>query len=101
MQYDTGKQNLDKQIEDNDKEIIDTRGQLSNFNTNITEIENKIPRTSGLVSKPVLTQRLQKLEIKKLDTNCLIKKTDQKTKITRIESKMLDVSDLITKTFRC
>lgn len=87
MQYDTGKQNLDKQIEDNDKEIIDTRGQLSNFNTNITEIENKIPRTSGLVSKPVLTQRLQKLEIKNLILIVWLKRLIKKQKLQELKVK--------------
>lgn len=87
MQYDTGKQNLDKQIEDNDKEIIDTRGQLSNFNTNITEIENKIPRTSGLVSKPVLTQRLQKLEIKNLILIVWLKRVIKKQKLQELKVK--------------
>ena len=87
MQYDTGKQNLDKQIEDNDKEIIDTRGQLSNFNTNITEIEIKIPRTSGLVSKPVLTQRLQKLEIKNLILIVWLKRLIKKQKLQELKVK--------------
>ena len=87
MQYDTGKQNLDKQTEDNDKEIIDTRGQLSNFNTNITEIQNKIPRTSGLVSKPVLTQRLQKLEIKNLILIVWLKRLIKKQKLQELKVK--------------
>lgn len=87
MQYDTGKQNLDKQIEDNDKEIIDTRGQLSNFNTNITEIENKIPRTSDLVSKPVSTQRLQKLEIKNLILIVWLKRVIKKQKLQELKVK--------------
>ena len=87
MQYDTGKQNLDKQIEDNDKKIIDTRGQLSNFNTNITKIENKIPRTSGLVSKPVLTQRLQKLEIKNLILIVWLKRLIKKQKLQELKVK--------------
>ena len=69
------------------KEIIDTRGQLSNFNTNITEIENKIPRTSDLVSKPVSTQRLQKLEIKNLILIVWLKRVIKKQKLQELKVK--------------
>ena len=47
----------------------------TNFNTKLTELENKIPNTSGLV-----------------------KKTDYNSKITEIENKIPDISDLATKT---
>ena len=47
----------------------------SDYNTEITEIESKIPDTSGLV-----------------------KKTDYNTKITEIEGKIPDISNLATKT---
>ena len=47
----------------------------SKYNTNKTELENKIPDTSGLV-----------------------KKTDYNTKITEIEGKIPDISNLTTKT---
>ena len=56
---------------------IDTGGFVlkSKYQTDKTEIENKIPDTSGLV-----------------------KKTDYNTKITEIEGKIPDVSNLATKT---
>ena len=44
------------------------------YNTNKTELENKIPGTSGLV-----------------------KKTNYNTKITELENKILDISNLATK----
>ena len=45
------------------------------YNTDKTELENKIPDTSGLV-----------------------KKTNYNTKITELENKILDISNLATKT---
>ena len=47
----------------------------TNYNTKITELENKIPDTSGLV-----------------------KKTNYNTKITELENKTPDTSNLATKT---
>ena len=47
----------------------------TNYNTEVIELENKIPNTSGLV-----------------------KKTDHNTKITEIENKIPDISGLATKT---
>ena len=47
----------------------------TNYNTKITELDNKIPDTSNLV-----------------------KKTDYNTKITEIEGKIPDISNLATKT---
>ena len=56
---------------------IDTSGFVlkTKYDTDKSELENKIPDTSGLV-----------------------KKTDYNTKITDIESKIPDVSNLVTKT---
>ena len=56
---------------------IDTSGFMlkTNYNTKITELENKIPDTSNLV-----------------------KKTDYNTKITELENKISDISNLATKT---
>ena len=56
---------------------IDTSGLVkkTDYNTKISEIEDKIPDTSGLV-----------------------KKTDYNTKITEIENKISDISGLATKT---
>ena len=47
----------------------------TNYNTKITELENKIPDTSNLV-----------------------KKTDYNTKITELENKIPNISNLATKT---
>ena len=47
----------------------------SNYNTDKTELQNKIPDTSGLV-----------------------KKTNYNTKITELENKIPDISNLATKT---
>ena len=47
----------------------------TNYNTKITELENKIPDTSGLV-----------------------KKTNYNTKITELENKIPDISNFGTKT---
>ena len=56
---------------------IDTRGLLlkTMYDTDKSELENKIPDTSGLV-----------------------KKTDYSTKITEIERKIHDISNLVAKT---
>ena len=55
---------------------LNTINQLkTNYNTKITELENKISNTSNLV-----------------------KKTDYNTKITDLENKIPDISDLATKT---
>ena len=56
---------------------IDTSDYVlkTNFNTKFTELENKIPHTSGLV-----------------------KNTDYNSKITEIENKIPDISGLATKT---
>ena len=47
----------------------------TNYNTKITELENKIPDTSGLVKKP-----------------------NYNTKTTELENKIPDISNLATKT---
>ena len=71
-----------KAVYDKDKLVakvdnIDTSGLVkkTDYNTKISEIEDKIPDTSGLV-----------------------KKTDYNTKITEIEGKIPDISGLATKT---
>ena len=57
---------------------IDTSGLVkkTDYNTKITEIEDKIP-----------------------DSSSFIKKTDYNTKITEMEDKIPDISGLATKTF--
>ena len=66
----------------------------TDYNTKITEIENKIPDTSNLATKTALTS----VENKIPDTSNLVKKTDYNTKITEIESKIPNISNLVTKT---
>ena len=63
-------------------------------NTKITEIENKIPDTSGLATKSALTT----VENKISDSSGLVKKTDYNTKITDLENRIPDISNLATKT---
>ena len=66
----------------------------ADYNTKITEIENKIPDTSNLATKAALTTVKNKIP----DTSSLVKKTDYNTKIPEIEGKIPDISNLATKT---
>ena len=66
----------------------------TDYNAKITEIENKIPDISNLVTKNALNT----VENKIPDTSGLVKKTDYNTKITEIENKIPDISNLATKT---
>ena len=56
----------------------------TDYNTKITEIEGKIPDISGLATKTALTT----VENKIPSINGLVKKTDYNTKITDIENKL-------------
>ena len=56
----------------------------TNYNTKITEIENKIPDISNLATKTALTT----VENKIPDVSSLVKKTDYNAKITEIENKL-------------
>ena len=56
----------------------------TNYNTKITELENKTPDISNLTTKTALTI----VEDKIPNTNNLVKKTDYDTKITSIENKL-------------
>ena len=58
----------------------------TNFNTKISELENKIPDISNLTTKTALTIFENKIP----STSNLIKKTDYDTKITEIEKKLTD-----------
>ena len=58
----------------------------TNYNTKIAELENKIPDTSNLATKTVLTT----VENKIPSISNLVKKTDYDTKITEIEKKLTD-----------
>ena len=71
---------------------IDTSGFMlkTNYNTDKTELENKIPGVSNLVKKTKLTE----LENKFLDISNLV----TKTALTAVEKKIPDVSNLVQKT---
>ena len=57
---------------------------MADYNTKITEIENKIPDVNSLATKTALTA----VENKITDVSGLVKKTDYNTKITEIEKKL-------------
>ena len=56
----------------------------TNYNTKITELENKIPDISNLATKTALTA----IENKIPSVSNLVKKTDYNTKVTEIENKL-------------
>ena len=56
----------------------------TNYNTEITELENKIPDISNLATKTALTA----IENKIPSVSNLVKKTDYNTKVTEIENKL-------------
>ena len=56
----------------------------TDYNTKITELENKILDVRSLATNTALTT----VENKILDVNNLVKKTDYNTKITEIENKL-------------
>ena len=66
----------------------------TNHNTKITELENKIPDTSGLVKKTNYNTKITELENKIPDISNLA----TKTALTAIENKIPSVSDLVKKT---
>ena len=66
----------------------------TDYNSKITEIENKIPDSSSLATKTALNP----LENKIPDTSGLVKKNNYNAKTTEIEGKISDVTNLATKT---
>ena len=68
------------------------------YDTDKSELENKIPDISGLVKKTDYNTKITEIEDKIPDTSGLVKKTDYNTKITEIEGKIPDISNLATKT---
>ena len=60
--------------------------KITDYNTKITELENKIPDISNLATKTALTA----VENKIPSISNLVKKTDYDTKITEIEKKLTD-----------
>ena len=83
--YDTDKSELENKIPD-------TSGLVKNtdYNTKITEIESKIPDTSNLATKTALTS----IENEIPDVSGLATKTE----LTAVENKIPDISNLATKT---
>ena len=61
--------------------------------TKISEVENKIPDTSGLVTITVVNTKIGKIENKITDINGLVKKTDYDPKILDTEEKYFTTSD--------
>ena len=78
------KYNTDKTELEN--KIPDTSGLVkkANYNTKITELENKIPDINNLATKTALTT----LENKIPSVGNLVKKTDYNTKVKEIENKL-------------
>ena len=60
--------------------------KIPHYNTQIAEIEGKIPDISNLVTKAALTA----VENKIPDVSSLVKKTNYNTKTTEIENKLAD-----------
>ena len=77
IEYQTDKTELENKIPD-----------VTNFvkKTKLTELENKIPDISNLATKTALTT----VENKIPSVSNLVKKTDYNTKITEIEKKLTD-----------
>ena len=79
--YDTDRSELENKISD-------TSGLIKNadYIAKITEIEDKVPNISGLATTSALTA----VECKTPDVSSLAKKTDYNTKSTEIEKKLTD-----------
>ena len=77
--YDTDKSELENKIPD-----IGGFVKKTDYNTKITDIEGKIPDGSGLATKTALTA----VENKIPDVSNLVKKTDYNTKVIEIENKL-------------
>ena len=91
--YDTDKSELENKIPDTSNLVKKTE-----YNTKITELENKIPDSSNLATKTALTAELNKIP----SVSNLVKKTDYNTKATEFENKLnnhnhdkyIDISEL-------
>ena len=79
--YDTDKSEIENKIPDASGLVRKT-----DYNAKITEIEGKIPSISGLATNAALTA----VENKIPNISSLVKKTDYNTKITEIEKKLTD-----------
>ena len=61
--------------------------------TKISEVENKIPDTGGLVTNSFLNTKINEVENKIPDVTGLINKIDYNTKMSDIEKKYFNTSD--------
>ena len=82
------KRDYNTKISEIEDRIPDTSGLVkkTDYNTKIIEIEGKIPDISNLATKTVLTT----IENKIPSVSNLFKKTDYNTKVTEIENKLND-----------
>ena len=73
-----------------------THVDTSNFALKVTKVSNI--DTSDFVLKTNYNTKITELENKIPDTSNLVKKTDYNTKITELKNKISDISNLATKT---
>ena len=87
--YDTEKSDLEKKISNTNQKNPDTSdlAKTTDLNSNITELEGKIPSITGLVTTSALTA----VENKIPDVSSLVKNTDYDTKVLDIEKKITDL----------
>ena len=86
--YDTDKSELENKIPDTSDLVKKT-----DYNTKIIEIEGKIPDISNLATKTALTT----VENKIPDVNSLVKKTNYNTKVVEIDTKLSSLHGKIVK----
>ena len=67
------------------------------YNTDKTELENKIPNTSCLIKKTDCNTKIIELKVKFLILVVLLKKTNYNTKIAELENNIPDISSSATK----
>ena len=79
--YDTDQTELENKIPDSSRLVKKT-----DYNTKITEIEGKVPDVNNLATKAALTTVGDKIP----DVSSLVKKTDYNTNITEIKKKLIN-----------
>ena len=86
--YDTDKSDLEKNISDAEKKILNASAfvKKTDYSSKIAEIENKIPSISGSVTNSALTAFENKIP----NVSNLVPKTDYNTKINEIEKRITD-----------
>ena len=84
--YEKDGSDFEDKINKIDKKTLDISSVVkkTDFNTKVTEIEGKIPSTTGLATNSALTA----VENKITDVSSLVKKTDFNAKITEVEGKI-------------